>query len=389
MVQLPTNNVQLRSLSGEKTTNGTDRTKGKLLSHFHTFPLLNPLNLKSELAEGEFALFEEFVVGGFDLGLGVVVELEPFDNAPFADAVDFDGKGGDDPGGGVVFTAGDDADGMEAAPGGGDEVADGIDHRVGGGGGRGSASGVDDGLAALSDGGDKGFLEPGFVADDFIGGLASDFGVVEIGEHAGAVVAPDAEFGDLGDGDAGLLGELGLGAVFVEAGHREELLVGDIGGAGHGDEAIGIAGVADDHDADGGFGVVIDGLALPDEDFAVDAEEVGAFHALFAGNGSNEECPVDVLEAFVEVGGLDDFGEEGEGAVVEFHGDALEGCETRLNLDEIEGDRLVGAEHRAGRDAEKEGVTDVTGGACDCDSNWIFFHKAFFVEGILIISTFP
>lgn len=77
------------------------------------------LNFQAELTEGEFALFEEFVVGGFDLRLGVVVELEPFDNAPVSYSVDFDREGGDDTGGGIVFTAGNDADGMEAAPGGG------------------------------------------------------------------------------------------------------------------------------------------------------------------------------------------------------------------------------------------------------------------------------
>ena len=241
------------------------------------------LDLESELREGELAFFEEFVVGGFDLRLGVVVELESVDDLPVPGWIDLDREGGDDPGRGIVFAFRNDADGMESVLSGSDEVADGVDYGVGGGGGRGGAAGFDDGFAALSNGGDEGFLEPGFVGNGFGSGLLADFGVVEIGEHGGAVVAPDAEFGDFGNGYSGLLGELGLGAVFVEPGHCEELLVGDVGCAGHCDEAVGVAGVAHYQDADAGFGVVVDGFALPDEDFAINAEEVGAFHALLAG----------------------------------------------------------------------------------------------------------
>ena len=67
-----------------------------------------------------------------------------------------------------------------------------------------------------------------------------------------------------------------------------------------------------------------------------------------------------------------DVGEQREGAVVEFHDDALEGGEGGRDFDEVERDGLVGAEDGAGGDAEQEGVADLAGGAGDGDSNGLF-----------------
>ena len=55
----------------------------------------------------------------------------------------------------------------------------------------------------------------------------------------------------------------------------------------------------------------------------------------------------------------------GEGAVVDFHGDAFEGFHRFFDGDfeELEDHGLVGAEHLAGGDAEEECVTDLAGGS--------------------------
>ena len=101
-----------------------------------------------------------------------------------------------------------------------------------------------------------------------------------------------------------------------------------------------------------------------DEDLAVVLEEVGAFHAGAAGLGADEQGPVGVLEADVRVAGEDHVLEEREGAVVELHGDALEGVHGLFDRDfeELQDHRLIGAEHLAGGDAEQEGVTDLPAG---------------------------
>ena len=167
----------------------------------------------------------------------------------------------------------------------------------------------------------------------------------------------------------GLACELRLGAVLVEAGHREEVFGRHAAGGTQGDEGVGVARVTDDEDLDGLLGVACDGFALTDEDLAVDAEQVLALHAVLARDRADEQAPIGVLEAFVEVAGGDDVGEQRERAVLEFHHHAGEGVETGSDFDKVEGDRLVGAEDGAGGEAEDGGVTDVAGGAGDGDAN--------------------
>ena len=54
-----------------------------------------------------------------------------------------------------------------------------------------------------------------------------------------------------------------------------------------------------------------------------------------------------------EVAGRLDAGEEGEGAVVELHDDALEGLHGRLDLEQAEHDGLIRPEQLARGDAER------------------------------------
>ena len=69
---------------------------------------------------------------------------------------------------------------------------------------------------------------------------------------------------------AGLLRELRLGAVLVEAGHREPAVGGHVGRVRPRDEAVGVARVADHEHAHVARRVVVDRLALRLEDPAVD-----------------------------------------------------------------------------------------------------------------------
>ena len=67
----------------------------------------------------------------------------------------------------------------------------------------------------------------------------------------------------------------------------------------------------------------------------------------------------------------DHAGEQREGAVVELHHHALERLLRLLvgDLEQLQDDRLVLAEHLAGRDAKQQGVADLAGGAGDGDAN--------------------
>jgi hypothetical protein len=63
--------------------------------------------------------------------------------------------------------------------------------------------------------------------------------------------------------------------------------------------------------------------------------------------------------------------ESREGAVIQFHHHALYRRRRRGNLQQIQVDRLIGAQHLARSDPKRERITDVSGRARDGDSDWL------------------
>ena len=122
-------------------------------------------------------------------------------------------------------------------------------------------------------------------------------------------------------------------------------------------------------------------LALADENLAVDAEQVLAFHARLARHAADEQRPIHTAKTFIEVGRRHHTLEQRKRAIVQFHDDALERAERGRNFDQMKYERLIRSEHRAGGDAKQERVTNLAGGAGDCDFNRSFHgaisHKRF------------
>jgi hypothetical protein len=114
---------------------------------------------------------------------------------------------------------------------------------------------------------------------------------------------------------------------------------------------------------------------LSDKNLAVDAEQFLAFHARLARHAADEERPADAVEAAVEIACRLDAFEEREGAVLQFHGHALQGRHAGFDFDQLQDDRLVGPEDLAAGDAGKNGIADLAGraghGNTDC-----FFHRS-------------
>jgi hypothetical protein len=328
---------------------------------------------RQELTD-EGAFFFEFVDGGVDFGAAEIIDREALNDFEFF-AVAADGEGADEAFLDVVAAVGADRNAMPITGRSGfDDGADGVDDGVGGAGGAGESARFKNRCAALLDGGDEFAFEPWFVGDGLSSGAAIDFGVVEIGILGRRMVAPDGDVGNGGDFDAGFFCELRFGAVFVKASHGVETVARDLGGVVHRDEAIGVAGIANDENADVLRRVLLDGLALAGEDFAVDAEEVFALHALLSRNAADEQSPVHTAKAFVKISGGNDAFKEGESAIIEFHNDTAESRKGGFDFDEMQDDGLVGTEHGTGGDAEEEGVTDLAGGAGDGDSNGVSGH---------------
>ena len=189
----------------------------------------------------------------------------------------------------AVATIGTEADAVEiTATGGVDNGADRVHHGVGCAGRTRGSTRLDDRRTALLHRFDEIALEPIAVVDHVHCGLAVDSGIREIGILRGGVVAPDRHVGDCRNVYPGLLSELRLGAVFVEARHCKPPVVRHIRCVVHGDQAVGVARVADDECADVAGSVVLDRLALACENLAVDSEQIAALHSLFSGDTADK-----------------------------------------------------------------------------------------------------
>ncbi len=154
----------------------------------------------------------------------------------------------------------------------------------------------------------------------------------------------------------------------VEAGHRREASGVEVGGIALGDQSIGVGRVADDEDLDVAFGAARQRLALGLEDAAVRRQQVRALHPLLARHRPDEEGDIGVTERRVGIVGAGDLRQQRERAVVELHANALEGAERRSDLQQLQGNRGVGSEHRAGGDAEQQAVADLAGSPGDGDA---------------------
>ena len=118
---------------------------------------------------------------------------------------------------------------------------------------------------------------------------------------------------------AGLFGELGLGAVFVERVMAKKRSRGTPWALFMAMSELVLQGLPTTSMRTSARGVFGDGLALAGENFAVDAEQILALHALLARHGADEQRPVHAFETFVEVGRRHDAFEQRKRAVVEFH----------------------------------------------------------------------
>ena len=67
-------------------------------------------------------------------------------------------------------------------------------------------------------------------------------------------------------------------------------------------------------------------------------------------------------KTFVDIASRADVLEQRKSTVFEFHDHAFQGLHSGLDLDQVEGDRLIRAEKTAGGDAEKQRIADLTGG---------------------------
>ena len=181
------------------------------------------------------------------------------------------------------------------------------------------------------------------------------------------MIAPDGHVGDFGYVHAGLMRELRLAAILIEARHREPTLPRNRFRVVHRDQAIRVARIANDKNAHISRRMFLDRLTLPDKYFTVNAEQIFTLHTCFARNTSDEQGPVHVAETFIEIGGRRDSLQERECAILQLHDHAFESVERRWDFDQMQSDGLFRAEHRAGSHAKNKRVTNLSSGPGDRD----------------------
>jgi hypothetical protein len=140
------------------------------------------------------------------------------------------------------------------------------------------------------------------------------------------------------------------------------------------DVRIGVRGIAHDQHADVARSDRVERLALLDEDLGILEQQVLALHSGTAGLRAYEHGDRRILEGNLRIGRAHHAGEQRECAVVELHHHALQGGLRLVDgqLEELEDDGLVLAEHLARRDAEQEGIADLPGGAGDGNADGVF-----------------
>ena len=92
------------------------------------------------------------------------------------------------------------------------------------------------------------------------------------------MVTPDGEVGHFGHFHACFSGQLRFGTVFIEPGHGKPAVGGDVLCVIHRNETVRVTGVSHHEHPGVRGGVLLDGLTLAGEKFAVNSEQVLAFH---------------------------------------------------------------------------------------------------------------
>mmetsp|Transcript_28875 Transcript_28875/g.73708 ORF Transcript_28875/g.73708 Transcript_28875/m.73708 type:complete len:344 (-) Transcript_28875:388-1419(-) len=272
------------------------------------------------------ALLDQLVLGGGQLGAQPVVQDEVVADLVVAVALGAAGEGEDEAVLHAVRVAvGHDGGGEAVAGRGGHhQGADGVSDGHRGGGGGGLAPLLDERATAGGHGGGELLLEPLVVADDVDGGQAADLGVQEIGHLGGGVVAPDGHAAHARVELAGLERQLALGAVLVQAGQRVEVLAGDVGRVLHGNQGVGVAGVAHHQHLAVAVSGLVQGTALDLEDLAVLVQQVGALHAGAAGLGAHHQRPLSASKHLHGVDANGHLAQQGVQGVLQLHSHTLQ-----------------------------------------------------------------
>jgi hypothetical protein len=153
----------------------------------------------------------------------------------------------------------------------------------------------------------------------------------------------------------------------IQARQRRDILRVHVRCRAREDSSVCVGRVADNNALDGGLRVLRERRTLTVEDTDILRHHILALHALLARKRAEEDGIVHILEAFVWVGGCQDAGEQRVSQVLELHDNPAQHLDGWRDIQQMQDDRLVGAEDRATCQRRKQRVGNLPRASCDHD----------------------
>ena len=178
-------------------------------------------------------------------------------------------------------------------------------------------SGFDDCSASLLDGGDEVAFEPLLISfKDFRDRLIIDSSMGNIRELCRRMVSPNDDVLDWLNSSLCSSCDLKHGSVVVETCKCAEVFFGNFGSELRESQTIGVGRVSDHKAAAGWLGDLVKSGPLFFEDFRIDLKELLPLHSLLAGETSNKNTKINVLENLFWIRAHDDSFQQRISAVV-------------------------------------------------------------------------
>jgi len=166
-------------------------------------------------------------------------------------------------------------------------------------------------------------------------------------------------------------GELGDGSIVIQSSHSVEVVTWQVWSVVTGDHTVSVSWVTNNKNSNVSGSVVVQSLSGINEDSTVVLEQITSFHTWSSWLGTNQQSEIDVLETDSLVSSSDNILKKWEGTVIKFHSDTLEGRFGEWKINQVQNNWLVWSKHSTVGNSEEGGVSDVTSGSGDGNSNWL------------------
>lgn len=206
----------------------------------------------------------------------------------------------------------------------------------------------------------------------------------QIWEHCWWVVTPNNNFVDAWNWTVSLFSNLPDSSVVIKSGHGSKVFLWQILGVGSSNEAVSVGWVSNNQGPDISVSVIVKSPSLRNEDLSIFLEEIASFHTFWSWLGTDQEGSFDILETDLKVVGTNDFSQKRESAITQLHGNTTKSFLGLRDIDKVEDDWLILAEHITVGNSEQQWVTDLSGSTSNGNSDGLFGLRLSYAENVRI-----